>query len=135
MPGRTLTTTATGLFSNVLLAIGTILGGTITPGGRPACSAGAARLTVSPGIPRCWRRAARWSLLDGLTLAPGNDTLDLSGGGAVLARDAETLDNILIRLGNNAALGTSGTGELSLGVHALATLERAAAPRRSAAAR
>ncbi len=122
--GQTLTTTATGLLSNIILAFGTIIGGTIDPAAGELLSQGGTFDGVTWNANRL-APGGQLVLLHGLTFAPGSDTLDLITGGSVLARDAETLDNIFIPLGNNAELGTSGTGELSLGVNALTTLSSA----------
>ena len=122
--GQTLTTTASGVLSNVVLEGGTIAGGTVAPGPGSlkigyqetfdAVTWNATTLTLGTG--------ADLILLGGLTFAAGSDTLDLSGGG-FLARDSETLDNIVIMLGNGARLGTFGSGTLTLGSSAPTTLD------------
>ena len=120
--GQTLTTTATGVLSNIVLTGGTIVGGTI------ASAAGHFSIQSGTFDGVTWNSTllapgGQLVVLGGLTLAAGNDTLDLTAGGALLARDSETLDNILVPLGSNADLGTSGTGELALGADTQVTLD------------
>ena len=84
--GQTLTTAATGLFSNIIFSFGTIVGGTIDPDGGTFVS----QVGTFDGV--TWNSTllapgGELVILGGLTLAPGSDTIDLSAGGGVLARD------------------------------------------------